>query len=36
MELTTIRELFKNRDEYLDSADGSAVSVIPRHSDLLW
>ena len=41
MELTTIRELFKNRDEYLGlkrsrSADGYAVSVIPRHSDLSW
>lgn len=38
MELTTIRELFKNREEYLDKqvtvGAGSEVFVILRHLDL--
>ncbi len=38
MELTTIRELFKNREEYLDKevtvGDGSEAFEILRHSDL--
>ena len=33
MELTTIRELFKNREEYLDK-DGFEAFEILRHSDL--
>ena len=40
MELTTIRELFKNRDEYLDKkvTVGGWVRSLrdSRHSDLLW
>ena len=36
MELTTIRELFKNREEYLEKqlGVGSEVFVILRHLDL--
>ena len=41
MELVTVRELFKNREQYLDqksncTGDGSAVFAIPRHLDLSW
>ena len=40
MELVTVRELFKNREQYLDKkvtvGDGSAVFAIPRHLDLSW
>ena len=37
MDLVTVRELFKNREQYLDKkVDGSAVSVNRRHSDLSW
>ena len=38
MQLTTVKELFKERDKYLTrrfrSADGSAASVIPKRSVL--
>ena len=41
MDLVTVWELFKNREQYLDkkvTVGGwiTAVSVIRRHSDLLW
>ena len=38
MDLVTVRELYRNREEYLDKevtiGDGCAVSVILRHLDL--
>ena len=37
MQLTTVKELFKEREKYLDkeiTAVGSAASVIPRRSAL--
>ena len=40
MELVTVRELFKNREQYLDKkvtvGGWSAVFAIPRHLDLSW
>ena len=36
MELTNIREIFRNKDKFADKEDGSEAIVIQRILDLSW